>query len=406
MTETDKVRKSHKLCPCTAMDIEGIQTWLEDMASEGLLLEKDSIFCGFWSFEKTAPRKVLYRLEVAERGGLFSDSSDMPREEILETAEAMGWEYVARYKFFYIYRTFAPLSVPLNTDPEIQALTVKRLKKERRSVLIWEVVSVAFLLLFGSKTGRYFMLSAVMLSPLFTISVLSILIWAAVSPLIQVIYLRRYEKRLKDGDSLDKRKDWHRFALLQQITRCLPTFFVLIMLFSLGRNWILASNKSPLSEYGGSTPFATAQEIVPDGTVSGNLDILDYGTFNKWSNSLSENIEWRESCDIAVNGDNYHAILYITYHDTASEWIAKRLFQDHYRSDAQRYHGKRFEDLEAPETAADDLRVYTSYGTRYVLIRHDNIVIHASVSLWNDTADNNWMPWLEATLKKLNAAIK
>ena len=35
------VRKSHRICPCNAYDIEGIQSWLEDLAAEGLQLEKD-----------------------------------------------------------------------------------------------------------------------------------------------------------------------------------------------------------------------------------------------------------------------------------------------------------------------------------------------------------------------------
>lgn len=406
MTETTKVRRSHRLCPCNAVDIEGIQTWLEDMAANGLLLEKDSIFCGFWSFEKTAPKKVLYRLEIAAPGGFFSDSTDMPREEILETTEAMGWEYVTRYKFFYIYRTSDLNAVPLNTDPEIQAFTVKRLKKERRNELFWELVYIAFLLLFGFQGSRYFMLSAVMLTPLFTVSVLGILLWAAVSPLIQVIYLQQYEKRLRDGDSLDKRKDWQRFAYAWRGTKCLPVALGIILLFTLGRNFIQASDKIPLSQYSGSAPFATAQDIFPEGRISDSLDMWDYGTFNHWDNSLSENTEWRESCDITVNSKEYHAYLYITYHDTKAAWIARWLFEDHYRYDSQRHHRKRFEDQQAPDAAVDGLRVYTSYGTRYVLIWQDNVVIHASVSLRDEAMEDNWELWLNAALEKLNISTK
>lgn len=401
MTETAKVRRSHRLCPCNAMDIEGIQTWLEDMAAEGLLLEKDSVFCGFWSFEKTAPRKVLYRLEVAAWGGFLSDSSDMPREEILETAEAMGWEYVTRYKFFYIYRTFDLNAIPLNTDPEIQALTVKRLKKERRNVLIWELVYIAFLLPLGSNSNRYLMLSAVNLSPLFSLAFFGILLQFALSPLIHIIYLRQYEKRLKDGDSLDQRKNWRRHSRLIPAGKCLPTIFVIILLVCLGQNFLQASNKTPLAEWEGSLPFAAAQDVFPDGKVSGSLDMWDYGTFTRWSNMISENIEWREACDISANGNSYHAILHITHHDTASDWIARWLFEDYYRYDSQRHNRKRFEDQEAPEAAVDGLLVYTSYGTRYVLILQDNVVIHASVSLRNNASEDAWELWLDAMLQKL-----
>ena len=35
MTEEKKV---YRLCPCFSHDIEGIQTWLEDLAMDGLFL--------------------------------------------------------------------------------------------------------------------------------------------------------------------------------------------------------------------------------------------------------------------------------------------------------------------------------------------------------------------------------
>ena len=42
----DKIRYAYRFCPCFRYDIEGIQTWLEDMAAQGLVLEADGIFLG------------------------------------------------------------------------------------------------------------------------------------------------------------------------------------------------------------------------------------------------------------------------------------------------------------------------------------------------------------------------
>lgn len=404
MTEEAKVRRVYRLCPCNAMDIEGMQTWLEDMAAEGLLLEKDSIFCGFWSFIKTNPQKMIYRLEVAARGGIFSDSTDTPREDILETAEAMGWEYVTRYKFFYIYCSSDLQAVPLNTDPEIQAITIKRLKRERRNELIWELVYIAILILLGSN-NRYFMLSAVTISPLFSLAFLGIFLLFAITPLMHLVYLRQYEKRLKDGGNLDQRKNWHRHSRLIPAGKCLPTVLVIVLLICLGQSFLQASDKTPLAELEGSLPFAAAQDIFPDGKISGSLDMWDYGTYTQWDTLISENIEWREACDITTNRETYHATMHITSHTTASDWIARWLFKDYYRYDSQRYHGKRFEDQEAPNVSVDALNIYNSYGTQYILLRQGNIVIHASVSLRQSDAPNAWEHWLNATLDKLSASV-
>ena len=81
MSEEKKIHRSHRLCPCNPMDIEGIQTWLEDMAQDGLILEKESVFFGFWSFEKSTPQKVLYRLEVVQ--GKFLEDTDTPQLDML-----------------------------------------------------------------------------------------------------------------------------------------------------------------------------------------------------------------------------------------------------------------------------------------------------------------------------------
>ena len=35
----ENIRYAYRICPCFSYDIEGIQTWLEDMASQGLVLE-------------------------------------------------------------------------------------------------------------------------------------------------------------------------------------------------------------------------------------------------------------------------------------------------------------------------------------------------------------------------------
>ena len=71
----ENIRYAYRICPCFSYDIEGIQTWLEDMASQGLVLEADGTFLGIFTFQKTTPKKYRYRLApIKEQKGFFSDS--------------------------------------------------------------------------------------------------------------------------------------------------------------------------------------------------------------------------------------------------------------------------------------------------------------------------------------------
>ena len=208
MTEEKKIRRVYKLCPCNAMDIEGIQTWLEDLAADGLLLEKDSIFCGFWGFIRTTPQKMIYRLEVAARGGIFSDSADMPREEILETAEAMGWEYVTKYRSFYIYRSFDPMARPLNTDPTVQALTIKYLRKQTWTNLILDLLYAIVLLFLRRSSFGFIFKDLAMIGPVYVVCYLGLFLFFIIRPITHVYYLHKAIKQLKKGNSLDQKKVW------------------------------------------------------------------------------------------------------------------------------------------------------------------------------------------------------
>ena len=54
----------YRLTPCPAYDVEGMESWLEDLAEKGLFLTRDGFFCGFGFFHREEPRKVKYRLQA------------------------------------------------------------------------------------------------------------------------------------------------------------------------------------------------------------------------------------------------------------------------------------------------------------------------------------------------------
>ena len=56
-----------RLPPCPPYDVEATESWLEDMAAQGWMLEKDSIFLGVAAFDKAEPASVRYRLGAPPR---------------------------------------------------------------------------------------------------------------------------------------------------------------------------------------------------------------------------------------------------------------------------------------------------------------------------------------------------
>lgn len=399
------VKYVHRICPCAPCDVEGIQSWLEDQAAEGLFLAEDGVFCGVFSFERKSPRRVKYRLDVAQkRKPKFLDSGDELTDEELELYRSMGWEYLLRYGDFRVYRSMERDAPELNTESETHAITIGLLKQKHRSSFISAVLMTVFWLVFSHSALRYSFQMAVNLGLAFVFCVYGVILDAWLTNLLKLIRFRGYEKRLLHGDSLNHRVEWKKNAPVNYLVRILPFFFSFVIVFALLSGLSRVGSEIPHEQYTGEIPFATVADVFPDGTLGPNNDFMDYGTVMTWSTALAKNYEWTESRDvIAADGEKYFCILRLSYHETESEWIARGLEQDYYEYDSTRHRGKRFQDLDAPELDVDSIsiRVYNSYGSFYVLMREGNRVIHAVVLLDNQTNQNQWHLWAEAMAEKL-----
>lgn len=387
----------HRTCPCYGWDVEGIQTWLEDMAAKGLHVEPDGALFGIFSFLKGEPKAVRYRLTpVKEKKGFFDDN-DAPDLEEQEYSESCGWEYVLRHGSFYIYRATDPKARPLHTDPKVHALALKALEKQRRSFLLSEILFWAIWLGLRGSSALSVFRSAVVIGPMFVLSIAGLLVWALGGLLNFSIRLGKCRKRLLNGDLLENRKEWQRNAWKVRLSRLIPWVLAVLMLVGAGRSWKLSYDRNPVEVFP-HPMFPTVSTLFPGEEVN-RLNMGDYNTYVQYENPLATNIEWNESATV---GDT-HCILRITWHvvDPKCSWLAKGLADDYYRYERFRYNGKRFEDLEVPETELDSVRVFSSYGITHVLIRHSHIVIDAVVSISEKGQGNNWQLWLEQMEKIL-----
>ena len=116
------------LVPCLDYDVPAMESWLEEQAMQGLFLSKDDgFFLGLACFESGAPRRVRYRLDAVPKEKAFSEF-DEKKQAAIALAEEMGWEFVAEWKEFLIYRCDDAHLPELNTDPAVQALSLKRVQ--------------------------------------------------------------------------------------------------------------------------------------------------------------------------------------------------------------------------------------------------------------------------------------
>ena len=396
-------KQVHRLCPCDQSDIEGIQSWLEDMAEQGLFLVEDGVFCGIFTFERKAPRKVAYRLDVAQkRKPRFLESADELSNEEVELYRSMGWEYLLQYGEFRVYRSEMGDAPELNTETETHAITINLLKKKYRRSCV-SAILMALLWLVGSNGFlRYGILMAVTVGVVFALSMYIFALWVVITPLCRAFRFRRYEKRLLAGDDLNRRVDWKKRSAASITARVLPVLLCCGIAFGLLSALARTGDEVPNGEYPGDPPFATVADVFPGGVISGDNVWMDYGTHSVSKTAVSQNTEWNQSCDVTTqDGAQYFCILRLSYHETASEWIAQGLEKDYYVYDASRYHGKRFEDLQVPELGVDSVRAYNSYGSVYVLMRQDNRVIHGVVHIDGNNQKNEWILWAQAMAELL-----
>lgn len=400
MTEEKKERYVYRLCPCFSHDIEGIQTWLEDLAMEGLFLEPYGRTLTVFTFRRGAPRKALYRLEVWENRGSVS-AADGPDTEMRETFAQLGWEFLVNFGSFHIYRSFDPYARELNTDPAVQAMTLTKLKKSQRGTALWTVLNTLVLLFLNTSPGLYLWRLAVTAGPVLPLSVIGIFIWAFASSLLTTVRLHRYQKRLRGGESLTQRREWKPTAHLARCARLLPGLLILLAIISLCVFGAKASKGQPVEEYLEPLPFVTLEELFPNGEFDRNGALGDYNTFISYDTALSRNYEWNEFSYVTQAEGKFYCLVRLEFHDTAAPWLAELTARDHYRYEQRRYSGKRFEEEAAPETEFDTLYIFRSYGILHIVLQEGSVAAHATVHMEDPNDNPCWELWLRAMEKKI-----
>ena len=397
MKKEKKVRYLRRNAPCPSYDVERLESWLQDCAAEGLHLAKEDSFFGFLAFERGTPRTVRYRLEPKpkEDGDFYSDRPD---KSVQALCEAYGWEFVVAYGQFYIYRALRPDAREMNTDFTVQAEALKVIRRQFSVNFLVQMILMAnaFVRIFR-EPFRYL----VTFGGLYTYGFVALMVGALVLDGIRTAYIFRLRKKLKQNIPLDHHKPWKKWALAHRLGRIVAWVFALAVFSMMVTRCTSAFMQvdTPLSDYEGDPPIVTMEEIFPGGEYVAQ-SMLDYNTFQHWSNSFSsENMEWKQYGQItAPDGTVYSGFMIVDYHETAAAWIAKGLAEDYFREDKETKH---FKLLESPTLGLDESRVFIGTTGPVIILRQGNILVRARILIDNAKNENVYLLWAELMAQRL-----
>lgn len=216
-----------RLVPVDFLDLDGLELWLEDMASKGLHFQKFGIF--FAHFRPDEPARVRWHAEPTEKGGNTTP---------LQAADYgdMGWSYGGKIGYLALFRTADPDAPEFHTDPVAQSYTLDRLtRKLTRFVwllLVLMAALVAFMVWARLDSSFGLVLSLVRFGSLYT----NLVILADVALILyfswEVWGLCRLRRRLRAGIPHQRPRRWRRTGLVRQGYTLLLSIAALIQIGS------------------------------------------------------------------------------------------------------------------------------------------------------------------------------
>ena len=135
-----------KNIPCSFYDIPGLESWLDEMALQGLFLKNFSRQFDWAVFEVGDPRPVRYRLDPVGK------SAGRGREREEPYAE-MGWQFVDCIRgLYYIFSCGDPDAPELHSDPATLGYALNN--AIQKQIRFWGKMTLVLILFVGAQIGR------------------------------------------------------------------------------------------------------------------------------------------------------------------------------------------------------------------------------------------------------------
>lgn len=365
--------------PCPLYDVEGIESWLEDLAKQGLILTPGGLFCGFASFEQGEPKPMRYRLQPWPKKRRLTDDAG-PHPEAVELAKEYGWDYLCDLDKYAVFACGDPEARELDTDPQIQALSYRHLYRQRLTGLIFifflGCLMIGLLLWFGPLT---FILD----KPLWYTGISS-LIWLSLPFFTcrELKQIRILKEKLSLGEALSRRKDWKRNRHRHWITAALGVaLFLSFNAAVILENFVDWEDHhwQPLSEYTGERAFPTMEELAGGGTLDSSTWRVDNNNEIAVRSTLPAKTQMRFEQFGSVKQDGKTVLegaLRVDYYDLRTEWLAKALFREiHHNATLSKGTYRQYIALETPALPTDAEIAYSTYEPTLLLRNGTEVLV-------------------------------
>lgn len=384
--------------PCPLLDIEAMQTWLEDMSQEGYLLKGCRKARHTFEFYKIEPLQTRYRLTpVSDK---IEEWNLRPNEEFVSITDAFGWEHVCSNHRFHIFRTYDAESREIHTDPSVQAQAVRQLGlRVIKTALIWLVIPLAyFLIIYAFGGANSFWQSVLIDSAGIQIIMAYFALFAMIQSAVEVVRLYPLYRKMKRGYVPTKRKEWKKKAAVHRTAfRAYPIISILLaLLVVMGRAAYRDNVRfKDLPPAGTDLPFLSVADMARESDIQSAERMDDVNYVRNWSHILSPvNYDWAEIVEmVGKDGTEGLVSIHVFYHEPRFAWLAESLAQE-YLVKAQQ---SGIEMAEKPQTSADlAYFYYNEYGNPAAVLKYGNSVMCVDFPRTDiDSPTLNFEYWIE-----------
>lgn len=403
MAERKRTRTVYRLAPCPLYDVERMESWLGDMARQGLFLQEEGIAWGTVRFQRGEPREIEYRLvsrrkpQAFWKRMVFGDPDRFlgPQEDELDLFAQFGWKYVSQCGHFSVYQAVGDSVIEVDSEPEVQAISIQAVRDVEANSVLFLVFSLVLNYQLYLRGDLFYMMSQGYLRYLLGLYLLPL--WVALLFFIRVLFLERLRRKLKRGEPPDHHKPWRKGRALHFGKRGLT---LLILALAVGMtawgNWLNHSwepnwpgeTRYTIAEYPQDPPFPTVADLAPPGDYRQSYAHFSSGVTERTSPLVPVTICWYEKANVTLeDGSVYTGALCLEYHQAAAPWIARGMASDYAQQDrtlSRQFHTP-YDTLTLPDLDADYAFGYVDpWNNPALVIQKGNKMIHASLEQTGD----------------------
>lgn len=208
-----------KFTPVSPYDIQGLESWLEDLSLRGLFLVKFGTT--FSIFAQGVPKRTRYRVEYCK-----PYYTDEPPQDLLDLYRDFGWEFVcwAGNIDLPIFRTQDPQAEEPHTDPSLQGTLLEKVAERLKRAFLHD--AILLLAVFSLMLAAGLALSVISYPVL-----LAVIAYGAVQTFTRCrswLRVRAVVRSLQDGVPMN-----HKISYPNRIRSNLAQFVLLLLFLAL-----------------------------------------------------------------------------------------------------------------------------------------------------------------------------